>query len=526
MGYGGEKAKITLGEYGLLADISPDKIPPGALIQANNVCFFNGNVQKAPGTVKWNEIALPAGVVAIYDWNPTTVVQRMVAVTSEGNIYKGQDRQFGSAINSSIASVLTPNCMFAEGGAETAGRDKKLFFFTDGATNPYVMSGDGTAFTTLSQPAADWTSTGTYPRFGVVHRNRLWAFAGQIGYASDTGDHENFVTASLTDPIYPGEGGELRGAAVFKGRLMAFKDGGFVYMLNDQSATEAEWYWQKLGSNFGLCAPNAVSEVLNDLYAGNTTGTINSYGATEKLGSVEAGDIIQELQFETFLRGNTSKVGIQYQHMHYYGEKKLLLATYRSTYDTANDMLLTFDFSNPNRIRPSFWIKGSPQCLAKYKDVNQVLRPMYGDADGYIHLMDREDRSEGGTAYTGSFQTPHLDMSHLGPQFSSAEKQFDFLAVHYIPESTGDLSADVYIDGRFYETLTFPMIQYTRPSTGTLTLNTDRLAPGGPETCIRALHGTGRTISFYFYNSGNNQSFQVPAYTVYFRGGGDKAQQV
>lgn len=521
MSYSGTRAKLPLGEFGLLTDIAPDKQPPNSLIGANNVCFFNGTVQKAPGGVKWNSVALDSGVVAVHDWHPSTVIQRMIAVTSGGRIYKGRDRAFGTAINTGLGA-LTPNCVFAEGGAETAGRSKKLFLFTNGATNPYVLEADGSAFATIDQPATDWTTT--KPKFGVVHRNRLWAFAGQIGYASATGDHENFVTGGLTDPIYPGEGGELRGAFVFKGRLFAFKDGGFVYMLNDQSTETAEWYWQKLASNFGLSAPNGIAEVLNNLYAGNVTGTITDYAASEKLGSVEAADLIQHCQFENFLRGNTSKVGVTEQHLLYYAEKKLLFATYRSAYYNYNDMLLMFDFGR-DQIRPSFWIKGYPQCLASYKDVNQIDRPMYGDKDGYVILMDAEDRLEGATAFTGEFQLPHIDFSHLDPQLSSVEKHFDFLAVHYIPESTGDLSCDYYIDGRFIETITFKMIQNTQAKLGTMLLGTNRFKQANAETCIRKLAGTGRTFSARFYNSGSNQSFQIPAVTVYFRGGGDKAQQ-
>lgn len=526
MAYQGIKAKIPLGEFGLLTDIAPDKVPPGALIQAKNVCFLNGCVQKAPGSIRWNETALSAGIVATHFWQPDLVTERFIAVTSAGDIFKGRDRQFGSAINSTISSVLTPNCVFSEGGAETAGRGKKLFLFTGGATNPYVLSGDGTAFATISNPNSDWTSTGTFPKFGVVHRNRLWAFAGQISYASDSGNHENFQTANLTDPVYPGEGGELRGAAVFKGRLLAFKDGGFVYMLNDTSTSENDWYWQKIGSNFGLAAPNAIAEVLDDLVAGNTSGTINSYAATEKLGNVEAADIIQNMQFESYLRANTSKVGVQTQHLLYYSEKKMLFATYRSAYYTYNDMLIAFDFGRLNRARPSLWVKGYPQCLAIYKDVNQIERPMYGDKDGYLHLMDAEDRLEGTASYTGAFQIPHLDFSHLGDQFASQEKHFDFLSVNYVPESSGDLSCDYYIDGRYIETITFPMIQYTKPKLGTMTLGTDRLAQANTETVTRKISGTGRTFSAYFYNSGSNQSFQIPSITVFFRPGSDKAMQV
>lgn len=528
MAYSGNKAKIPLGDIGLLTDMPSDKLPPNALIRAKNVCYFNGAVQKAPGSIAWNATALSAGIVAAHYWRPTLERDRFIAVTSDGNIYRGQDREFTLTMNSTVASVLTPNCVFTEGGAETAGREKKLFLFTGGTTNPYVLSGDGTAFTTVATANADWTSAQTYPKFGLVHRGSMWAFAGQISYASSTGNHEDFSSASaaVVEPIYPGEGGEIRGAAVYKGKLFAFKDGGFVYGLNDGAVDPGNWYWQKIGSNFGLAAPNAIAEVLDDLLAGNTSGTINSYAASQKLGDVEASDIIQEMQIESYLRANTSKVGVDQQHLFYYSEKKTLLATYRSHYTTTNDMLLVFDFGRSGVIRPSFWVKGSPQCLAEYLDTNQIRRPMYGGADGVLYLMDQEDRLEGSTAYTGDFQTPHLDFGWLGGNMSSAEKHFDFLAVHYVPESSGNLSVDYFVDGRYIDTLTFPMVQYQRPELGTLTLDTDRLGQGNSEVVVRQLAGTGRTISFRAYNAGSNQSFQITGLTVFFRGGGEKAQQV
>lgn len=528
MSYTGNKIKIDLGELGPITDIAPDKVPPGALISAKNIVYSNGAVQKAPGTIRWNTTSISASIVAVHYWQPDAVTERFIAVTSGGAIYKGRDRSLGSPINSSIASVLTPNCMFAEGGSETNVRSKKLFLFTDGATNPYVLAGDSTAFATIATPNSDWTSAATYPRFGVVHRGSLWAFGGQFSYASSTSNHEDFssTSAAFVDAIYPGEGGEIKGAFVYKGRLFAFKDGGFVYGLIDTDTSNANWYWAKIASNFGLAAPNAIDEVLDDMLAGNTSGTLNSYAASEKLGSVAAADIIQQAGFESLLRSQASDVGLNEQHTLYYPKKKQLFVTYRTCYRTTNDMLLMLDFARPGQLRSSFWVKGSPQCLALYKDTNDIERPMYGSSDGYIHLMDAEDRLEGETAYTGDFQTPHYDFSWAGQGLGSAEKHFDFLAVHYKPESSGDLSLDYFIDGRYYDTITFPMIQSDRAKLGVLLLGTDRLQQANTETAVRSLSGTGRTISFRGYNSGSNQSFQITGLTVFFRGGGEKATQV
>ncbi len=137
-----------------------------------------------------------------------------------------------------------------------------------------------------------------------------------------------------------------------------------------------------------------------------------------------------------------------------------------------------------------------------------------------------ESISAQGNGYTGEFQTPHLDFSWADQKFSSVQKHFDHLAVHYIPESSGNLSCDYFIDGRYVETITFPMVQYEQPELDTLVLSTDRLAQGNHETAILGLSGSGRTISFRFYNSGYNESFQIPAITVGFRPGGHGAQKV
>lgn len=524
MAYTGTKVKIPLGEIGIMTDIAQDKAPPYALIQARNITFVNGTVQKAPGSIPWNRTPLPSPIVAVRDWWPTTTKQRMVAVTANGSIYVGRDREFGNAVKTGLG-LLNPNCLFAEGGAEVAARPRKLFLFTAGKSLPQVLSGSGNTFTDIAKPPSDWNGT-NFPKCGVVHRQRLWAFSGQIAYASSTSDHEDFQANNIfVAPVYPGEGDEIRGAFVFKGKLLVFKDGGFVYMLDDSNPDSDTWVFNKISSNFGLSAPNGISEVLNNLFAGNTSGTVTDYAASEKLGNIEAADLVQNLQFENYLRGSTSKVGVSEQHMVYYAEKKLLFVTYRSAYFTFNDMFLVFDFGR-QAVRPSYWVKGNPQCLGLFKDVNFIQRPMYGDANGYVMLMDHEDRIEGNAAYRGEFQTSQLDFSHVAQELSSAEKHFDHLAVHYVPEGVGVLMCDYFIDGRFIETIEFPMLQYTAPKLNTLLLGTDRLAQRNNETVIRPISGSGRTFSAKFYNSNANESFQVSAITVMFRGGGEKAQQV
>lgn len=525
MAYAGQEAPIPLGQYGLITDMAPTDVPPGALINANNISLVEGTVQKAPGGIKYNASALPGGVVALFDWWPTTAVQRMIVACDNGKLYRDDGPgTFRTTLNTTSFGTLTPNSQFVAGGSETAARARKLFFFSFGIAPLKVLSGDGSTVSNIALPALDWTAT-NYPKCGVTHRNHLWAFAGQTAYGSNTANHEDFRDASvLIQPVFPGEGGDVIGSFVYKGRLFCWKNEGFCYWLDDSDTTSTNWNWKKLTSNFGLSAPNAICEVLDDMLSGSQSGGVTSFQATQSLGNVEAGDVFKGAQIANYVRANTSKIGVPYQHALYYPDKKQVFFTYRSGYATHNDTLIVMDVNKQNP-RITFWRKGHPDCLALRKDAASIYRPMYGSSDGYVYLMDREDRLEGSVAYQGDFQTGHLDFAWLDGKMAAKQKHFDWLAVTYVPEGDHALSCDYYIDGKYIDTITFKMCQYTKPQLNTFTLNTDRLVQANTETSIRPLAGSGRVISFRFYNAGSNQSFQVARIVVGFRPGGENAQK-
>lgn len=521
MAYGGVVAKIPYGEFGLLTDLPPSEIPPSALILADNVTLENGLMEKARGGLRYNNSALPSGVVSLFDWWPDDVTQRLIAVCANGSVYRDiGDRLFSG--NTAIASglgTLTPNTILVEGGRELAGRSKKLFFFPEGQGQVRVLDADGTALTEIANPAADWTAP-NFPTSGVVHRNRLWAFMGQNAYASDTADHENFTTNYLAQPVFPGEGGALKMGYVYKGRLFAFKDGGFVYFLEDSDADDSNWVWRKLAGNFGLASPHSVLDALNDMLALNTTGTLTSYSATQAFGDIEAADSFRSAMIEQYVHSNLNKGGLSQAHTLYYPEKKQLYITYRQYAGPTNNTLIVFDLGR-ERPRITLTPKGVPQCLALRKDVHRIERPIYGDASGWVVLMDREDRTEGTAAFTGTFQTPALDFRSSGQELASVEKHFDFLQVEFIPAGVWNLSCDYFIDGKFVETLTFPM--YVESDyLDEFELDSDRMLANHTKVCSRRLKGTGRNISFKFYQAGENQSFQIAGISVGFRPGADR----
>ncbi len=524
MGYTGQVATIQLGDLGLLTDLPPGAIPRGALIRANNVSYETGMITKAPGSLRYNTQVLPAGIVGLWDWWPNVTQQRLIAACSNGAIYRDiGDRVFGSA--TAIATGLgnlTPRCMFVEGGNETAGRNKKLFFFS-GESQVMVLSGDATTMAEIDSPAADW-AVPNFPKFGLIHRNRLWAFMGQRAYASDTGDHENHTSNNLTQNIFPGEGGNLIGGHVFRGRLFVFKEGGFVYFLDDSDSDSDNWNWRKLASNFGLASPNGIIEALNDMIAINESGSPISYNAVDSLGEIESADVLRLLQIENYYRSVCSNVGLEHTHAIYYEAKKQAFFTGRTGYRLTNNNLLHLDF-NKQQPRAAFWPKDAADCLALRKDLNKVPKPIYGASDGYVYLMDQEDRLVGGSAFTGEFKIAHTDFRFLDERLGHKNKLFDYLAIEFMPMGTWDLEVDVYIDGTFSETINYSM-DVRDDGLGSFTLDTDPLGREETQTIQKPLHGSGRRLSFHCRQSGSNQNFALASFNVGFRVSAEQATRV
>lgn len=521
--YRGQTITIPLGQMGLITDLPASEVPMGALIRAMNVSYETGTVTKAPGAIKYNTTVLPAGIVALFDWWPNNVTQRLIAACSNGSIYRDiGDRIFGgaTAIATGLGS-LTPKCRFVAGGAETISRDKKLFFFS-GISQLKVLSGDGTSFSSVSSPATDWT-TPNFPSIGIVHRGRLWAFLRDRYYASDTANHENFTSNVLTGGIYPGEGGDVVGAFVFKGRMFSFKEGGFVYYLDDSDTDSDNWVWRKLASNFGLASSSGIIEIGNDMIAVNESGSPISYQAVNAFGDIESGDILRVLQIEDYFRNTISTSGFDVIHAVYYEAKKQAFFTYRTGYRTTNNTLLHLDYNKQN-IRAALWTKDQADCLALRRGQDKVLRPIYGSSDGYVYLMDREDRLTAATSYTGEFKTGHMDFRSLGEGMAEKNKLFDFLAIEFVPQGSWDLEVDVYIDGTFMETINF-LMDVRDDGLGTFTLDTDPLGREETQTIRKPLHGSGRRISFHCKQSGSNQNFSIASLTVGFRPSDEKASK-
>lgn len=205
MGYQGYSVPINLGGYGLKTDDTSTNLTPGTLAKANNVSVYSGAIEKAKGTTAYNPVALTNKIVSVFDWWPTPNLQRLVAITSEGRIWRDiGDGTFNAHVPiASLGSTLDETTHMVEGGLESQGNNKKLFILT-GTNQVQVIDGDSSVTRPIHNPASDWAN-GNYPTYGVQYQGRM-VFLGSSAdpsriYFSFPDDHENFLGKTIV-PVF------------------------------------------------------------------------------------------------------------------------------------------------------------------------------------------------------------------------------------------------------------------------------------------------------------------------------------
>lgn len=542
MAYKGLSAPIPCGEGGLNLNENVFQIPIQQLKACRNVVFDGDTWRKVGGaeTFDANAISGTPTLRAATDWHPDATTQRIVSAWSNGSVYK---EVTGDVDNVTLASGLTFSSwvQFVEGGQESAGRNRKLFMFSKGNA-PRVLAADGVSMSTLATPSADWSGA-NQPTMGTIHAYRL-AVAGNENaphavYLSRITDHEDFVTNSVIVEVYPGEGERI--AALFSmnpNALFVFKYPRGIYYIDTSDLTLSVVPVIKVRDDVGMSGPLGVARRGDDAWFMSSVGTVHTLRsslAAEKVQdtSVSALQNLESLARDSMQLSRLDRCVAVYDEL-----RQEISFGYTAPDDsggTVNGHRLVFDASRPDRFRPTVVDLGvdlaSPvylsEALFMYRESSGQLRLYGGGTGGLIYKLNRANRSIASTnAYTGEFWTPDTDLSYvLGSDPAKYEKRWDWFEITIVPTGAYSLSVDVYIDGRYSETLSIGL------GSGGSALDslTDTLSPADPgETDFRLggaditnhkvrLHGRGRRISFRCYNSGVNQDFSIAEIMVHFK---------
>jgi hypothetical protein len=520
--YGGITAPVLVGRGGLCTDLNPGDTPNTHLTLAENVEMFNGLLEKERGSRRWNQSVMSGGLRALLDWFPMESVQRFLAVTSDGKVWKLPDPETqteitGSALNMSDHVPVT----LVAGGQESPGNSRKAFIFS-GINQVQVITADGTTRLDIAHPASDWAS-GNFPRGGVVHRNRLWAFLDHRIWGSSPTDQEQFTSGHVQMAIYPGESEKIVGAFVYRKRLFVFKRPKGVYMLVDDDATDTNWYFTKITDEIGAAGPASFATVRDDMLFANAQGSITSAAAAEKVESdLNSADILDQLRVRNFFRANSTLEQLDGRQMIYYPDRQVCYVAYRSSSGYRNDRIMKIDVANQ---RPEITVvtKDQVNCFVLRQLVNGRKVPFYGSEDGYIYEMDRADRDSAGSAYTLKIRTADLNFNYLDPKETSIQdmagknKIFDFVQFKVQPTGRWDVTVRYWIDGVYTSSFTF------KPSKGAVLddfkLDQDRLGSPSEGTITKKLCGRGKSIKFELELGGVRQNLKLEEMKVLFRVG-------
>lgn len=526
--YEGKLTSILLGSTGFQTDLPHTSAPSAVLQLAKNVTLVNGALEKDFGSERWNQSALPSSIVFFQEYYPDEILQRILAVCQNGQVYKLRGR-FLSYVNI-LPSLDAPNeltisetAFILSAGSEETGNPRKQFIFT-GNDPVQVVTGDGTFRRNILNPPADWSGD-NQPTKGIIHRGRVLAWGckndpHRIYYSSAT-DHEDFTTSSLQLQVYPGDGERIVDGFTFKGVFFVVKFPFGLYGVNDAAVDPINWTIEKLNGSFGGAGLHCSLEVFDDVLIANSTGSITSLKATDATGDVTSGDLFNSLKIERLLTDEIIPAFGDQRFMMYYPAKRLAYCTYRSPATLQNNRILQFSF-NQSSPQVTLVTKDQPNCLGLIRDQYSVLRPHYGASDGFIYMMDSPNRRVHESGFRGEFWTHNLDFIETEGVGAEIAKQFDFIEIVYEPTGDFDLTVEHYVDGLFQDSQQVKLGGFVEIEKGISTLDLMKTDLGttssrSPMSKRIKLGGIGKRISLRCYNDNALQNFKILRLNFYYK---------
>jgi hypothetical protein len=563
VGYIGEIAGVKCGVGGLSVNLNPSQISLANVILAEGCVFRQDHWRKEPGTVLFgtNLAAvtdpLDKVIVALVDWHPTEFVQRIVHLRGDGKVYftianpgnSGDPAAFVSTTATGISGPGTRFGFFVTGGQDpSAPTIRKLFLFRKNK-RLCVVKDDTTDCVPISNPAVDWTSGGADahpPIVGLINGGGRAGTGGRLVaagndnnphlvYFSRSGNQEIFddidpsiATNSQVMSVFPGIGERIYALRNYQGFIIVFKFPHGIFLIDARDDDPQNWLTVQVTDQIGVApTPYAALQLENDvLFLGSDaqfyllSAVISGSRGETPMETANLGMDLEIYQFllDAFNRSVLANVQSVYQP---FWQTSTFTAAGPSS--VKNNTRHVFDFNAVGRRRGaprfSYSFRDKAASLALHRDpIDQVDKPMYGDYESNIILMEQDPRTAwDGAPYPWRVQTPHsnfgefenLDAGSVGKfvQFANRNKLWQNIEVEYIPYTDATITCRVFVDGIFRQTITIRLRQGGRPlgfsdfDTAAFIIGQSLLAGGVVLSGVHRLGaGSGRRISFLFEN--------------------------
>lgn len=512
---------IPLGPDGMSGSLNQSIISPNELLDARNMTYFFGTQRKEGGTTKYNAVAIAGAprVIGGWDWWPTPAVQRMVVMTSAGNLLR--DTGGGTFATTLKGGMTAPTLImptFTECGNESIGNPRLLAAFT-GSNQVQILSADGVTTSDISNPPSDWTA-GSFPVCGCIAQGRLWAFKGSFAYYSNISNHQSF-TASVNDtagvlPIYPGEGEYIMAACSYNNYIIVWKFPLGVYYIDVSQPVPFTWQTFRLSNALGIDSPLAHDLTDSDV-AFVWNGNPYLLSAVNQTANIKNADLGQPHWLKPWIVNNANVARFSRIQAVYYGDRREFQWAFSGAGNTINNLRLVADFNRPDTARFRYSDLVTCESIWLRKDSNFIQRPVAGDNAGFVRALDQEARSiDGVTGYMSRIQTPHDDFSRMQNAYlgtwglPTRRKNGQWLEIIMEPKGNWSVSADIYWDGKFRHTVNYNM-GISGATLGSFVLGTNALAGQSVASKRHRVVGSGRRFSVALYNSGAGQDFSLAA---------------
>ena len=278
MPFRGPVIEIPIGSGGYNANQNISQVQIDELIDADNITFEFGTLQKEGGSSLYNPTRIfGVPIVGGHDWFPNLdTTQRSIVIGHNGVVLKDSGAGTYPTTLTVLPNPSSTTPVFVEGGREQGTNPRKLFIYT-GQNQVQVLVGDGDTCAPLASPPADWATV--FPVGGCIHLNRHVGFGGanpHYIYMSDQLDHTDFSTENgIFIPVYPGVGEGISAIASFKGQLIVWKYPRGIYALNTTDPLITNWQTTELSGTIGCASPLSGCPVDDDILFMDATGSIH-----------------------------------------------------------------------------------------------------------------------------------------------------------------------------------------------------------------------------------------------------------
>lgn len=458
---------------------------------------------KDGGADKFTPSALPAGVLAGFNWSPAQGLYHDIVFLANGQIRKDTGAgTFATILNTVGVPTLFPPYMVAAGG-EAVGATRKLFIYNE-AAQVQMLSGIANTCAAISTPPADWAAS--FPIFGIQHAQRMWSGGNATDphriYYSTTGSHQDYLGAgSGSLAIYPGEGEQLVGGISFRGLLILLKYPRGIYIVDSRDPDVVNWRVDRLNTAVGTSSPWCVVQINNDVVLLDSGGHFHLLASINDFSDVESSDMGHKQNMGPFMRANVNLLGMRRAMGAWYGNKAKVWFMVPQIGSVHNNMRIMIDFNDPQAgarffisrrdIGDAIWMK--PDALGRY-------RPTLGDSSGFVWTMDEEERNKDGVAYEMLLETAEMNFSHVDPELGPRTKNGQFIEITSDLVRNSMLTVTPIWDGFTGAPIVFTLGS-AAASLGSFVLDTDALSAAGTVTAQERLEGQGRRLKLIIQNN-------------------------